>query len=204
MSKHNTQYNEKFYAVKWKEVPATAPGYNKGLACLSTKENLFGEHGYFTEIRKVTDFDGTVPWWPIQGAKKYGETKRNIPGKSAWFSGVYSVLFVHKFLGLDYDNYSNTLSVAPLNVLGNYNWQNLKIGSLRADVSFKKEGELILKNKFSKDLNVIITLPQIDPKKAITVNGQAIEKSTSCVNGGIESRKFELKIPSNKEIKVSF
>jgi hypothetical protein len=47
VSTHNAQYNATFHSIDWGPgVPATAPGYNKGLCFGTDRDSLFGDHGY--------------------------------------------------------------------------------------------------------------------------------------------------------------
>ena len=55
--------NRKLHAITWFGVPSTAPGYLKGICAGTSSADLFGEHGYLKEVRKVTDADGSIWWW---------------------------------------------------------------------------------------------------------------------------------------------
>jgi hypothetical protein len=81
----------------------------------------------------VTDTDGEVPWWPYV-SRKAGDVRRAYPGKSGWFAGVHSVLFVHRFLGLSYDAPKRTLRFSPLPALGDFAWSDFPMGSDRFSV----------------------------------------------------------------------
>ena len=157
-----------------------------------------------SEIRKVTDFDGTVPWWPVQGAKKYGETKRSFPGKAAWFSGVYSLLYLHKFLGLDYDAPQKKLYISPLKVTGDYEWQAVNLGAAKIDLSFKASGELKITSQQSEGLTLILTLPQSKLKGSVIVNGEKLENLQIVQHGGQNCKRLQLKLSAQQEVLIQF
>jgi len=138
MSSYNEQYVPSTHSINWGSgVPATAPGYNKGLCAGNDRESLFGNHGYYSEIRRVTDTDGSVPWWPYV-TPKAGDVRRADPGKSGWFAGVHSVIFVHRFLGLDYDAPTATLRFAPLPATGDFTWEKFPMGTDRFSIVLNK------------------------------------------------------------------
>ena len=156
MSPENKQYTPQTHSINWgTNVPSTAPGYNKGLCAAVDKDSLFGEHGYHGEIRRVTDADGSVWWWPISlkngganveagklddkeraAAKERIEPQRN-PGKAGWFSGVYATLFRTRFVGIDYDAPKRTLTWQPLPSLGDFVWQDMPFGRERYGFKLK-------------------------------------------------------------------
>lgn len=142
----NRAYREKLRSLAWEEhVPSTAPGYNKFLVAAGDVAALFGERGAYTEIRRQADGDGSLWWWPYgyKLAWEYGKPLRafgNI-GKAAWFSGVHSVLFPSRFLGLRWDAPTATLRLNPRSDLGPITWQDLPLGgSWRVDVAITPEG----------------------------------------------------------------
>ena len=164
MSPENKQYTPQTRSINWgTQVPATAPGYNKGLCAALDRDSLFGEHGYYTEIRRVTEADGSVWWWPVKLKKEAprveagktdadkpsaGEDKiepNRGPGKAGWFAGVHSVLFVDRFLGLRYDAPRQTLRFTPHPAIGDFAWTDFPMGRDRFSVSYR-QGVAAFKN----------------------------------------------------------
>jgi len=155
MSTNNAQYVAATRSIDWgKTVPATAPGYNKGLAFGDDHESLFGENGYYTEIRRVTDTDGSVSWWPYTKPQP-GEVRRSYPGKAGWFAGVHSVLFVHRFLGIRYDAPKKTLWFAPHPAIGDFAWNDFPFGQDRFSVSCL-QGEAMVHNLTDHPVTVVL------------------------------------------------
>jgi len=108
VSEYNTIYRPQIHAISWYDTPSTAPGYMKGVCAGTDKASLFGEHGYITEIRRVTDADGSIWWWVYGWGEHgvtppYGQVVRGNPGgfgKSGWFSGIFSTVFIYRQLWL--------------------------------------------------------------------------------------------------------
>ena len=108
----------------------------KGIALGSTPEALFGEHGYYTEVRRVTDADGSVFWWPYgwnSNPPKWDydrPVRMAVPGKSGWFAGVHTALFISRYLGVSYDAPRRVLAFAPSPLLGDrFRWSDFPTGN---------------------------------------------------------------------------
>lgn len=98
-------------------VPSTAPGYLKGLAATRS----------FEEIRRVTDADGSVWWWPYGSSSKgleYGKVQRGVPGKAGWFAGAYSALFQSQFAGIEWDVAARVLRLGRGEGVGDLKWSD--------------------------------------------------------------------------------
>lgn len=187
MSPENIQYTPQTRSINWgKNVPSTAPGYNKGLCAGITSAELFGEHGYYSEIRRVLEADGSMWWWPVKLVKNDGSgaearveagkvdgagkpadsteltVPKRGPGKAGWFAGVHSLLFRSRFAGLEYDAPSHTLNWQPLPAFGDFAWQDLPFGHERFSVRLawsEDKPHAVLKNPNKMSVNVRLTLP---------------------------------------------
>lgn len=139
---------------------ASFPGYVTGLANVTDKESMNGIQGYFSEIRKLTDLDGSIWWWPYPDHPEYGKPKRNnIAGKCAWASGVFAALFVSDLLGIRFDASSRVLTLRPFSPTSDYSWKDLKIGTSLFDLEYRKEPKKIIlsitnNNDFSVDAKI--------------------------------------------------
>lgn len=195
MSPENTQYTPQTRSINWgTQVPSTAPGYNKGLCATADADELFGNPGYQSEIRRVTDADGSVWWWPVS-LKKQGanieagkaddknpsgttgqiEPQRN-PGKAGWFSGVYAALLRTRFVGIDYDAPTRVLTWQPLPALGDFEWQEVPFGNERFSVKLTTTGgtrTATVTNPSDKPVTVRLRLPGASGEK-LTLAGQSL------------------------------
>jgi hypothetical protein len=151
ISSSNLMYNPPIHAISWggslktpisQRVASTAPGYAKGIAAQDADDPLFGDHGGYTEIRKVTDADGSVWWWSYGGRGvdvSYGRVVRGVPGKAGWFAGVHTAVFLSHFLGISFDAPAAVLNFHPLPALGDqFAWNDFPMGSFRFSVSYER------------------------------------------------------------------
>lgn len=140
MSEHNRLYQPDLHAITWFGVQSTAPGYLKGICAGTDMESLFGIHGYLTEIRKVTDADGSVWWWnygwPSESIPDYGQVVRGVPGKSGWFSGIYASIFISRQLGLTFQAKSSSLKFTPFMLPGGISWNNFNLAGKRYSIDY--------------------------------------------------------------------
>jgi hypothetical protein len=130
MSPHNPTYNLESRGIQWGVLSsATFPGYLPGLANVADAETMSGASGYLTEIRKLTDVDGSLWWWPYANGETYGNVMRhNRCGKCAWAAGVFTGLFISEILGIRYDAPSKTLFFRPFSPSSSFSWKDFRIG----------------------------------------------------------------------------
>ncbi|MET3545675.1 hypothetical protein ABID47_002286 [Paenibacillus favisporus] len=181
LSPYNPTYNPESKGIQWGDHAAcTFPGYMSGLGMIKDFDSLSGPEGYFTEVRKLTDVDGSLWWWPYLNGARYGDVIRHHNcGKCGWASGVYSALFVSQILGIVYDAPAKQLSFRPLQAAGSFTWEGLRLGSGLFDLTLhQKENvlEAIVTNYSIQPVNILVELPVGHSAKIRTyVNG----KSTS-------------------------
>lgn len=181
LSPHNPTYNPESKGIQWGDHAAcTFPGYMSGLGMIKDFDSLSGPEGYFTEVRKLTDVDGSLWWWPYLNGARYGDVVRHHNcGKCGWASGVYSALFVSQILGVVYDAPAKLLSFRPLQAAGSFTWEGLRLGSGLFDLTLhQKENvlEAIVTNYSNQTVSILVELPVGHSAKIRTyVNG----KSTS-------------------------
>lgn len=222
MSPENKQYTPQTRSINWgTQVPSTAPGYNKGLCATDDREGLFGPQGYHTEIRRVTDADGSVWWWPVS-LKKDGanielgkaddkaaaqggkiEPQRN-PGKAGWFSGVYAALFRTRFAGLDYDAPKRVLTWQPLPALGDFAWQDIPFGRERFGVKLASQGGsrvATVANPNDRPVTVRLRLPQAGGTR-LTMAGQPVPTKPATYFGQ-PWIAAEIPVPARTTVEIS-
>jgi hypothetical protein len=188
MSTNNVKFTPALNCLAWEEsVPSTAPGYSKGLCAGVDRESLFGENGFFTTLRKVTDADGSVWWW------SYGSGKNVKPklvraymdiGKASWAAGVNGILIPSRFLGVSYDAPRREIRFAPLAAMGNFSWQDFPIGNDRFGISYETGSSGIhatFENLNDHLVTIEATLPvgNLNPPFSVTANGQPVKQVQS-------------------------
>jgi len=181
LSTNNVKYTPALNCLAWEEsVPSTAPGYNKGLCAGINRESLFGERGFFTTLRAVTDADGSVWWWSY-GDAKHLQLQRAYwgIGKSGWAAGVTATVIPSRFIGARYDASRREFRFAPMAALGDFAWANFPQGKERFSVSFKSVPDGLvatLANPNPHPLRLEATLPAEGLREPwrVTANGRPV------------------------------
>jgi hypothetical protein len=185
VSEHNTIYRPKIHAIAWYDTPSTAPGYMKGICAGVDKTSLFGDHGYITEVRRITDADGSIWWWTYGWGEKgvtppYGQVVRGNPGgfgKAGWFSGLYATVFIARQLGLSFDKSKNNLRFTPVMFSSGFTWNDFSIGGKIFSADYKFGNQSVTLNLKSANPEIVktdINLPVQSFKKGykMYVNGK--------------------------------
>lgn len=156
---------------------ATFPGYITGLAGVKTKEEWSGPNGRMTIIRRLTDVDGSIWWWPYKVGDSEGMVSREFTGKCGWASGVFVAHFISQILGLSYDARTNTLKFRPFSPSSDFSWKNFRLGRMRFSVEYRRSNDFIqccIENNNNSDIKAeveAILYENAKPKKII-VNGE--------------------------------
>jgi len=141
LSEHNVIYLKEFGGILW-EHSTTFPGYVSGLAATRDAATMSGPEGYLTRIRRLTDLDGSIWWWPYHNfstsCRDVDHPVRGV-GKCGWGSGVFSCLFISQFLGLSYDAPTKTLDFRPFSPSSDFEWKRFRLGTSVFSASFKRE-----------------------------------------------------------------
>lgn len=156
---------------------ATFPGYITGLAGVKTKEEWSGSNGRMTIIRRLTDVDGSIWWWPYKVGDSEGMVSREFCGKCGWASGVFVAHFISQILGLRYDAKTNTLLFRPFSPSSDFSWRNFRLGYMYFSVEYKRTDNYVMcciENNNEKDVKteVEIILGENTRPKKISVNGK--------------------------------
>jgi hypothetical protein len=186
MSKYNTSYNEKAWSIMWGGAPATVAGYMKGIACGLDRPALWDEHGYYSEVRKVTDADGSLWWWPytgmgLQSPWSYEKPVRYSCGKSGWFSGVHSAVFMSRFLGVSYDAPTRVFRFAPFMPSSDqFSWKDFPMGNDRFSLNYEKTAGAVratLKNlnQHAVHLDAVLPVDGLGNSLSASINGHMVK-----------------------------
>ena len=127
MSEHNRFYRPVSKAILWENcTDSTFPSYVTGAANVVDEETY---HQYFDPIRKLTDLDGSIWWWPYPYEAKDNSVMVRTPGKCGWAAGALIALMLHDWFGVKYDAPTRSLKIEPLDFL-KFKWDYLPLGSL--------------------------------------------------------------------------
>ena len=155
-SDENPTYSSLSRGIKWgNQSGATFPGYISILNGAGNVESWSGEHGRFKELERLADLDGSWWWWPYKvGAPTGDVTRMNSCGKCGWASGIFYVLFITEFLGINYDAPTQHFTINPKEFIGNFYWEDFHIGDARFDIRVSDHHIYITnKNNYSITVN---------------------------------------------------
>ena len=150
MSDLNGSYNAISKGIVWEDygknstvqpvgpycTAATFPSYITGLASCTNEDLLRGKDGYLSEIRRLTDLNGSFWWWPYGKNPVYGKNLLRHPFESGWAEGKFAVIFQENFLGISYDGPNKILKVSPREFIGDFEWLDFPIGMDRFNVRY--------------------------------------------------------------------
>lgn len=132
MTEHNRFYCPVSRGILWEDcTDSTFPGYVTGMANTVDAESF---RAHFEPIARLADLDGSIWWWPYKHQATDSSEMKRVPGKCGWASGALLALLWHDILGVRYDGAARTLTLAPLDALGEYHWPQARLGGGMFDI----------------------------------------------------------------------
>jgi hypothetical protein len=185
-SPHNGSYQPETRGIVWENygpgarvkpvgghaADATFPGYVTALAGCTDAESLRGKDGYLTELRRLTDVNGSWWWWPYKKGWKRSHVQR-APFECGWAEGTFGAVFPANFLGLDYDAPTHTLRFNPLTATGAFMWKNFPIGNDRFTVVCELPSRVVVENHNSHGVRLEAMLIAGNVN-TVTLNGKPV------------------------------
>jgi len=199
-SRHNVAYNPETRGIIWETygenagvktvgprvADATFPGYITALANVVHRESMVGTDGYMTEIRRLTDLDGSLWWWPYEKGARRGEVSARKFTESGWATGVFVSLFVSDFLGLRYDAPAKTITFRPFSPSSDFEWRDVRLGSGRFDAVVRRKpdavmAELANHNSYAVTADIELILPEGQILKELRVGPRSgVQPQRTC------------------------
>jgi len=209
LSEYNIMYRPISKGIVWDAMTdSTFPGYITGFANVIDKETMNGENGYFAQIKKLTDIDGSIWWWPYPyDAKHPSEGCQRYPGKCGWASGVFVSLFISEILGLKYDAPTKSLIFRPFSPSSDFEWKDFHLGEGYFSVSLRRGGaktEISITNQNSYDVNCKCIIPYIksDKEPILTVNGKFFDVNIGESFLGSSTVICNVHIPAEEKVDI--
>ena len=119
-------------------------------------------------VRRTTDADGSIWWWPFaHGERDAARVKRGL-GKCGWVSGVLTARLLHDVYGIRRDWLGRRITVAPFLPWEGFDWRALPFGTGTIDVAAERATDHVtvaLTNNTSETLDA--TLEAAVPAEAM-------------------------------------
>lgn len=190
LSEHNVIYTKDLGGVLWGDLGSystTFPAYVSGVAAARDAETMSGPEGYLTRIKKLTDLDGSVWWWPYAQWKtsyRIADQPARGLGKCGWASGVFCCLFISQVLGVSYDAPAQTFDFRPFSPSSDFTWDGFRIGSGVFDASLKREDSAVTlqvanRNSHPVTVRYRAILPEGKSAESISLRGKPYEGEVS-------------------------
>lgn len=195
LSPENPYYASDVDGIWSERIGATFPGWMTALAGVSTQDEM---RGRLEQIRRLTDHDGSIWWWPYKylwtdptkvrrrdpgydipiGRRTYSFW----PGKCGWAAGVYLCMFVNNILGLRVDVPARQVSLRPFCPWPEFAWQNCRLGRSLFDFAYEHRkgrivGRITNRNECAFDGAIELTLPDGAAAAACMINGATTDRA---------------------------
>ena len=173
LSDENPLYSKELDAIWWYNSDwgsATFPSWLTALAAAGDDASL---RYRLQRIRRLTDLDGSVWWWPY----RYGSgnalhpLRGDVARKCGWGGAVYACKLVNDVLGITCDTPLRRLECAPFLPWNRFSWKGMCLGTSRFDIEYRSsedESTLSIRNQNSNPFTVSATLIPRCSKNLIT------------------------------------
>lgn len=149
----------------------TYPGHIHGLCRANTREEL---NRSLCELRKTTDLDGSFWWWPFEHAEQDPTRVKRGLGKCGWCAGEFVSFFLHDIMGIERDQDTRSIKVAPYTPWRSFSWEGLAFCG--GTIDFGQDGDnLYFTNRTNETLRVSLQLA-MQPNtmlEDVTLNGES-------------------------------
>lgn len=113
-------------------------------------------------IRRTTDADGSLWWWPFaHGETDTARVKRGL-SKCGWSAGVIVARLMHDVFGIRRSWRDRTLTVAPFTPWTGYAWRDLPFGPDHVDIEHNcgtDAGRVLVRNRTGEVVRTSVELP---------------------------------------------
>uniref|UniRef100_UPI003B3BCF9E hypothetical protein n=1 Tax=Pseudactinotalea sp. TaxID=1926260 RepID=UPI003B3BCF9E len=113
-------------------------------------------------IRRTTDADGSLWWWPFaHGETDTARVKRGL-SKCGWSAGVIVARLMHDVFGIRRSWRDRTLTVAPFTPWTGYAWRDLPFGPDHVDIEHScgaDAGRVLVRNRTGETVRTSVELP---------------------------------------------
>jgi hypothetical protein len=138
-STDNPYFVPEYGGVSWWDFTwhgSTYPAFVHALASAQREEESLPP---LEDIRRRTDLDGSIWWWPHLHTETDPNRVMRGPGKCGWAAGVLLSRFVHDLLGLRPEAQERRMTFAPFLPWSSFSWEDAALGSVRFDARYSAD-----------------------------------------------------------------
>lgn len=149
----------------------TYPGHIHGLCRADTRDELSRD---LLELRRTTDLDGSFWWWPFEHAEQDPTRVKRGLGKCGWCAGEFVSFFLHDIMGIERDQDTRSIRVAPYTPWNHFTWEGLAFCGGTVDFG-QDENTLHFTNRTDETLHVSLEIA-MQPNamlEDVNLNGQS-------------------------------
>ena len=196
LSPGNPYYAPGVDGIWWEEAATTFPGWMTALASASNEDEV---RDRLEQIRRLTDHDGSIWWWPHRyGCTDPTEVRRREPyftfegrdgledlgvGKCGWAAGVYLCLFVNTILGVRVDVPARRVSLRPFCPWPEFTWERCRVGHSTFDFAYEHQNGYMVARITNHSESAFEGLIELTLPVGATL--------TACTTSGAEAEQVE-------------
>ena len=165
LTSYNPYYNRAVDGVVWFDggdsTHTTFPCFTSALSGAQDEAELLQA---LERIRRLTDLDGSVWWWPQRVTGADPALVERYPQKCAWAAGAYVLKVVNDVLGIWLDYPARQVRLRPFSPWRAFAWDNCRIGDGLFDFGYhadagKMAGRVVNRTAETFMASVELTLP---------------------------------------------
>jgi hypothetical protein len=160
---------------------ATFPAWTTSLAGAASEKQL---HRNLQRIRRLTDVDGSIWWWPYKYLSADATAVHRNNAKCGWSAGVLLCMFVHNVLGIGVDVPARTTSFRPFCPWERFAWHDCHLGSAKFDFEYRRTKNSIGAGIVNRNAAVF--------QATVEVTLSTGQKAASCLVNGRPTKSFTM------------
>lgn len=167
---------------------STFPGFTTALAGAQNEQEV---EEALERIRRLTDLDGSIWWWPHNLDSRQPAEVARWPVKCCWAAGVYAVKFVNDILGIRIDAPTQTISFASFSPWKHFAWQGCRLGNSTFDFAYDRTGLSIAGSitnhnqvAFEAQIDLLLSEGGIPSGYQINAEPFSVERVSLCMRYG--------------------
>lgn len=195
--------------VSWWDFDFCGPTFPAYVHRLCAVGNESETPALLDQIRQRADLDGSTWWWPHYHEDTDPADVVRRPAKCGWSAGVFVTKFVRDILGLKVESQGSRLVFAPFIPWGGFTWEDLSLGSVKADVSFQRNDDYLFASVFNRSDREItarleLVIPDSMSATTLELDGLAARESVRwTARNGRRAAVIESPLPAGSQTSLT-